>query len=548
MRGLCALVMAWSTAALSAEKTLWLVRPLYPGQEQLVSRTEQALDRLIPAGERADEVIGIKELGAGLKPSLTKTTPLPCFTLDERCADPINAFVASLGFDRVVLVQGGQDEAGFKFRVVSYRPGTGEQAAATSTNAVLEKALLGAVAKVVPVASQLEVTSEPAGATVFVDDVKVGVTPVTAQVLPGERTIRVDLKLHQPAEENVVIPIRGTARLTKALERVAARIVITASPPGTSIAVDGTVLGKDKVDRGIDPGKHVIRLSIEGYKAFEQSVEVKTGDQYVLDKTLDPIGGPVAANPNPQVITMVVKDGQMVSVPTKPQTETEKNWDRRTYFQGGFIFDRLESNGLVSRRFGSNGNGRTETITTGARSVIGAHLEFGIGGKYVGLAAIGLRYQTFVDPLALTVGCDLENDKCVRDGAGTLISPERQDGVQLGTELTNVSAHFLTISAIHPQFRWVVWRFQFHLQVGLDVRLGWVTDNNPDVTTRYKDGFLITDLLLNGGGGVRFYIVDGFYLFGAGHYAWYLTGWQTSTPGRRGSGSVGAEGGFGYAF
>src|SRR5687767_1358201 len=70
-----------------AQRTLWLVRPLYPGQEALVERTEQALDKLIPAADRSKEVIGKKELAATLKGRTV--TEIPCLTGDSRCADPI---------------------------------------------------------------------------------------------------------------------------------------------------------------------------------------------------------------------------------------------------------------------------------------------------------------------------------------------------------------------------------------------------------------------------------------------------------------------------
>ena len=117
---LAALTLALASTEAWAEKTLWLVRPLYPGQETLVDRTEKALDRLMPGDARKDSVIGRSELAAALKGQIA--TELPCFSADSRCADPIDPFVASLGFDRIVLIQGGQDEVGFKFRVVAYEP------------------------------------------------------------------------------------------------------------------------------------------------------------------------------------------------------------------------------------------------------------------------------------------------------------------------------------------------------------------------------------------------------------------------------------------
>src|SRR5262249_15031846 len=161
---------------------------------------EQAIDKLTTPANRPDTVIGHKELVTALGGK--KAAELPCFSGESRCADPIDPFVASLGFDRVVLVEGGQDETGYKFKVVSYQPASAKVTPASASDASLDNALVGAIAKVVPVTSTIDVTSTPPGATVYVDDKKVGVTPINAaQVLPGERVVRIDLKLHQPIEE-----------------------------------------------------------------------------------------------------------------------------------------------------------------------------------------------------------------------------------------------------------------------------------------------------------------------------------------------------------
>ncbi|HEY0882709.1 MAG TPA: PEGA domain-containing protein, partial [Archangium sp.] len=406
------LALALVATTARAEKTLWLVRPLYPGQETLVDRTEKALDKLTPADARPDAVIGQKELAASLK---GKTgAELPCFSADARCADPIDPFVAGLGFERIVLVQGGQDEAGFKFRVVSYDPKTGKSNPASATAANLEKALLGAVAKVVPVASTLEVKSNPPGATVFVDDVKVGVTPLNTQVLPGERVIRLDLKLHQPVEETIVVPIRGQSNVERSLDKVAARIVISALPPGTEISIDGAVIGKDKVDRGIAPGDHVIRLTAENYKAFEQSISVKPDQQFALDKTLEPIPGSPADKPN--AVTNPNRDKQVVVIqkdpqgpvqpppPPRPSTPEEQVYEARSYFHVTFEMANLLGNAFAGRRFGDGGLGRTTTIDSPGRTLIGASIEYGVFGKYFGVTVFGLSYLTNLDPWTMSVG------------------------------------------------------------------------------------------------------------------------------------------------
>lgn len=527
-----------------ADPTLWLVRPLYPGQEQLVDRTEKALDKLMPGDARKDAVIGMRELAAALKGR--KVDDVPCFSGDARCKDPIDPFVAALGFERVVLIQGGQDEAGFKYRVVAYEPKLGKVTPAVATAANLEKALLGAVAKVVPAASTLDVKSTPAGATVFIDDVKVGVTPLTTQVLPGERVVKLDLKLHQPIEETIIIPIRGSASLDKTLEKVAARIVITASPPGTEISIDGQFIARDKVDRGILPGSHTIRLTADKHKAFEETINVKAEQQYVLDKTLEPIPGQVIVDPNrPPKET---KDGtQIVKVappppPPPPPTQTQLVYEKRSYFQASFAYASLTGNQLVARRWGNNGTGRTESLLTPSRMLIGGNMEYGVFGKYFGLGVVGVTYLTNGDPWQMSVGF----------GKGQAL--EVDAGITGPTAIDRVRVHLVHIAALQPQFRLAAWRFMFALQAGFEFRTGQVTGVNPadfvdqpPGATFYKDGFMPLDLLVSARLNVRFFIVEGLYMFGQGNFTQYLTG-ETTDTNAKSSSSWGFNAGVGYGF
>ncbi len=498
-----------ATAAYGQGTTLWLVRPLYPGQEALVERTEKALDKLMPGDARKEAVIGTKELAAAMKGH--RQDEVPCFGNETRCTDPIDPFVAALGFDRVVLVQGGQDEVGVKFRVASYDPKTGKTAAATSTNAVLEKALLGAVAKVVPVASTLEVKTTPVGATVFVDDVKVGVTPLTTQVLPGERVVRVDLKLHQPVEEAIIIPIRGTASLEKQLEKVAARIVITAGPSGTTISIDGQPLGKDKVDRGITPGTHTIRLTAENHKDHEQQITVKAEEQFVLDKTLEPIPGMATTH-------AVTKEGQAVFErpgPPPPATGAELIYEKRAYFQASYEFSSILGNSLVGRRWGDKGVGRTTAFlpSTPSRMLMGVGVEYGTFGRNFGLTVVGLSYLTNVERMALGVGF----------GPGQ--SRETSMGVTGPTEIDPVRVHLITIRAVQPQWRIAFWKMMISVQLGLEFRTGQILGATDMF---YKDGFMPLDLLASGRLNARVFVVDGLYIMGSGNFTFLIIGQEAT--------------------
>jgi PEGA domain len=520
--GLQAVVVALSISFLAhAENTVWLVRPLYPGQEALVERTEKALDKLMPADARKVSTIGLSELQTLLKSK--KFDALPCFSSDARCADPIDALVTSLAVDRVVLIQAGQDDAGFKYRVSSYEPAKGKPVPASASNAVLEKALLGAVAKVVPAASTLEVKSTPSGATVFIDDVKVGTTPLTTQVLPGERVVRFDLKLHQPTDETLVIPIRGKATVAKTLEKVAARIIVTAMPPGAAIAIDGQVLGRDKVDRGILPGTHTLRITADAHKAYEQQIVVKADEQLNFDKSLQPLNG--------GTVGTATEMGPMVA-----KTDSEAQLERKSYLNVGFETATLLGSAMVGIRFGSGGTGRTANFTTPGRQLIGAGIDYGNGGKLFGLNIVGVAFLTNADRFAMDVGFrgteGLEVDK----------------GITGPSSLDPVRINLVALRLVQPYLRFAFWRFMVLGQIGPELRLGQITGTND---TFYKDGFLVTDFFISVKATLRFTVWDGLFVYGSGNYAQYLIGQTANTPTAtdiKGGSSWGIQAGVGYAF
>jgi len=556
---LASLPSASLAAGAGPEKTLWLVRPLYPGQEALAGRTEQALDKLTPPILRANHVIGRAELVKALTGK--KAEDLPCFLGETRCADPIDPFVASLGFDRVVLIQGGQDEGGFKFKVVSYEPGTGKTSAASATDTNLDNALLGAVAKVVPVTAVLDVTTTPPGATVFVDDRKVGVTPVSAQVLPGERVVRLDLKLHQGVEETVVVPMRGSVKLERSLEKVAARIIITAQPAGTTISVDGQALGKDRVDRGIQPGTHTIRLTAENHKAFEQTVVVKADDQLILDKTLEPIAG--AAPPKEIIVVHKPPPNQPPPQPPPPPPTLEEQLEaRKSYFYIGFEYDRLQGGGFISHRFGDEGNARSAYIDSSNRQLLGATFEFGYLGKYFGLAAIGGSIMFLERSWDMTIG-RVVNKTLTGSAAGCPTGEDTfHDDVMMNVcHATQIKAKvmMLNLRFIQPAFKYQVWRFMFMLQAGFEVRIGHLTEQPTDTkpTIEYNDGFMVLDIGVSARAGFRFYIVDGLFLYANYKFAgWFVSPFDPdgalyadgTTKQKVSPFNQGFSGGLGYAF
>ena len=493
------LTLAPAAAPVPTGKTLWIVESLYPGQELLVTRSEEALTRLMAGDAGQEQIIGRKALSAYLA---DKRPDLSCLTGDSACADPVDAFVGALGLSRVVLIKGGQEDASYRFKVTSYSPPTGEMLLGEGTHPTnLERALIAAAVKVVPLASILDVTTSPPGATVFVDGEKVGVTPYQGQILPGERTVKVDLASHLVVEQKLDVAVRGSHKMSESLKKVPARLVVAALPLGTAIQVDGVSWGLDKVDKPIQPGRHVIRLEFSGHSPVNEEVDVVAGTTFTFERKLEPTGW-----------------SNFMGAVARSQDEIYK---RHSYFTLSYERGQMWGDALIAK---ASLNKKDSDTIVGNRIIDGGTLnglsvEYGQTGRYFGIMVVGAAYYHSVAPWKFTV-------KVPAPGPGG------------GDTLTTGSAgvNMFLLRAVQPQVRLALWRFSVFAQGGPEGRAIFA-DLEPsidDASTLY-----VIDFQLTGELGARLHIVDGLYLEGIFRHSWTFSGRAAIQ---------GFHGGIGYAF
>jgi hypothetical protein len=125
---------------------------------------------------------------------------------------------------------------------------------------------------------------------------------------------------------------------------------------------------------------------------------------------------------------------------------------------------------------------------------MGGSLEYGTGGKYFGVAVVGVSYLTNVERFNLGVGYAAGSQR------------EVDMGITGPSTISNARIHMVTVRALQPQLRLAAWRFMFQLQIGAEFRTGQVIE--PVSTTFYKDGFMILDLLVAARFNLRFFIVE----------------------------------------
>ncbi len=180
------------------------------------------------------------------------------------------------------------------------------------------------------------ISSEPDGASVFIDGTKRGETPVDLKVTSGERQLTLKKQGFADHRQRLQV-IAGQAQTlaTIALQPAAASLAINSTPSGANITVNGEFAGSAPTEIALEPEqKQVIQLSLPGYQTHQQTFKLGAGQKQEANITLTPELGEIALRitPSDAVVSVggkrIGKGSQTLSLPA---TEHKLRISRRGY-------------------------------------------------------------------------------------------------------------------------------------------------------------------------------------------------------------------------
>jgi serine/threonine-protein kinase len=156
--------------------------------------------------------------------------------------------------------------------------------------------------------ARLLIRSTPGGATVTVDGVARGTTPLVLRDLPiGGRQILVSRRGYAPAEQRVtltrdrpsrsievtLVPLaRAAAAPVRAPAATTGSLVVESRPAGATVALDGRAAGVTPLTiASVAPGRHTVVIAAAGMKPVTSTVDVKAGERARVAASLVLIGG-----------------------------------------------------------------------------------------------------------------------------------------------------------------------------------------------------------------------------------------------------------------
>ena len=132
---------------------------------------------------------------------------------------------------------------------------------------------------------RLSISSNPSGASVYIDGIYRGVTPTYNYVSYGFHTIRLVLEGFKDYETNIRVTEDATFNFS--LERAEGALVVFSTPPNAEVYIDGAYYGKTPITiQRLSVGRKTVQLKLSGYADWTDDVNITEGEISQVNATL----------------------------------------------------------------------------------------------------------------------------------------------------------------------------------------------------------------------------------------------------------------------
>ncbi|NND44981.1 MAG: PEGA domain-containing protein [Xanthomonadales bacterium] len=159
-----------------------------------------------------------------------------------------------------------------------------------------------------PAWGEMQFTSRPEGADLFVDDELVGQTPLSTEVLETGSLVRLAKRGYKDWERELTVKA-GTSEAHPLIEMTVADgiLQVSSQPRGASVTVDREFRGIAPLNVALSPlGEHRVELYLEGYQKAVRTVSIEPEQRSSLAVSLTPIIGRIQLSVEPQDAEVLV--------------------------------------------------------------------------------------------------------------------------------------------------------------------------------------------------------------------------------------------------
>jgi len=163
--------------------------------------------------------------------------------------------------------------------------------------------------------ASLNIRSFPSGAAILLDEQQVGTTPlVLSGVTPGTHAVEIRLAGWDIWKGSTTAVRGSTTQVIANLTHAAYSLVVTSTPPGATVLLDGAAKGVTPLTlSGLKPRNYKVVVSLKGYAAVSRTVDLTDPTQAAQDFSLAKAFGKLNITSDPTG-AQVVLDGKAYGV------------------------------------------------------------------------------------------------------------------------------------------------------------------------------------------------------------------------------------------
>jgi len=242
--------------------------------------------------------------------------------------------------------------------------------------------------KLEPQFARISVTSVPAGAVVWADDVELGPTPLETELDAGRYTLAI---LH-PEFRRFESPITVRAGEPQSIGPVElgmpdGRLIVQSRPSGADVSIGGRYRGRTPLTVGVAPGMpQEVLLTLAGHAPVTQNVSVESRADRRLDIELTPVLGEIRVSGEPADAQLFVdgvsrgRANQTLNLPAAPHVIEIRKAGLEIFRKT--VTPREGQPQLVEYRLRTPGEARIASIPAQRSTALGQELVLITGGRF----------------------------------------------------------------------------------------------------------------------------------------------------------------------
>ncbi|MGE3848633.1 MAG: PEGA domain-containing protein, partial [Gammaproteobacteria bacterium] len=141
-----------------------------------------------------------------------------------------------------------------------------------------------------PAWADYTLASQPGDASLSIDGVAVGRTPLRGELIEGRRVLRLEKPGYQSWQQALDVKAGVSVQLgTVVLREAEGELTLATAPPGATVTVDDAYVGRTPLTLSLAPGKaHSLAVLAEGYVPLKRELRIASAARESLNLALEP--------------------------------------------------------------------------------------------------------------------------------------------------------------------------------------------------------------------------------------------------------------------